>query len=970
MKPSLDKLHKFLKLEIQGGYANRAVMGGLQIMPGTWENDARADNLPENLIRTVHAHLRDYHQLTVKSRAEVLVELWTKIQKIVDEPLPELGGESPAPEPPRKRPSPPPEKPPAQAHPPAKPPIPAERPKPAAQKPERPKPTPPPAKPAPPPRQEPARPQTFPALTERVEPARPVLEPPAPVAPPAPPFTFQPVRADQPAPPLVPPTYAPEPEPDPDIPEFVPPTDGEIAALNAALTVLSGVGPKHAKSLEKLGLTTLGDALYYFPRRYEDYSQLKPINRLWYGEEVTVIGVISQISIRPTRNGKMQLVEALLTDGSGSLRINWYNQPWLLEQLRGKSVALSGKVEQYLGRLVMNSPTHELLDKKSLHTNRIVPIYPLTSDLTQKWLRQTLHQVVTYWAPRVRDYIPERIRRAAGLMPLQTALLQAHFPDSFEKLEAARHRLGFDEIFLLQLGVLRQRSQWVGRAARVFDTSLEWLKGQFARLPFALTNAQKRAIDDLRTDLTSARPMNRLLQGDVGAGKTAVAAMGVAMVVQHGAQAAIMAPTSILAEQHYQGLTRLLTGERLPEAVAAPRVEAEPVQESATLSEPDSHSAGVADPDPMAQSASVAQPAVVAEPAGPPPLRPEQIRLLIGSTSESEKADIRAGLESGEIKLLIGTHALIEDPIVFNDLQFVVIDEQHRFGVKQRAALREKGNNPHLLVMTATPIPRSLALTVYGDLDLSVLDEMPPGRQPVATHILFPLERERAYRLIRREVDAGRQAFIIYPLVEESEKTEAKAAVEEHERLKTAIFPNYSLGLLHGRLRPDEKDEVMTRFRDREHQVLVSTSVVEVGVDVPNATVMIIEGANRFGLAQLHQFRGRVGRGQEKSFCLLIPDTDEKAENERLNAMTETNDGFVLAERDLSQRGPGDFLGTRQAGFSELKMASLTDVMLIEKARRHAQDVFATDPDLTDPDHHLLTRAVSRFWGEGEGDIS
>ncbi|NUM44414.1 MAG: ATP-dependent DNA helicase RecG, partial [Anaerolineales bacterium] len=826
----------------------------------------------------------------------------------------------------------------------------------------------PPAQPAPPAQSEPVAELSAPPVAQPAVAQPPVAQPP--VA--QPPVAQPPVIEAHPI-------ILPEPEPEPDPIPFEAPSlpEGEIAALNAHLTVLSGVGPKHAKSLEKLNLTTLGDALYFFPRRYEDYSQLKPINRLWYGEEVTVIGVISEIAVRPTRGGKVQMVEALLSDGSGSLRVNWFNQPWLVEQLRGKSVALSGKIEQYLGRLIMKGPAHETLDKKSLHTNRIVPIYPLTTDLTQKWLRQTLHQVVTYWAPRVRDYMPERIRRAAGLLPLQTALLQAHFPDTLEKLEAARHRLGFDEIFMLQLGVLRQRRQWTDRTARTFETPLTWLYSQFARLPFTLTGAQKRAIDDLRTDLNSGRPMNRLLQGDVGAGKTAVAAMGVAMVVQHGAQAAIMAPTSILAEQHYRGLSRLLAGESAPqvepEPETPPHAEDEPRAETAPLLDPAPVSAGEPLPDPITPSVSdtpASDMPVSDTSIGAPPLRPEQIRLLIGSTPESEKAEIRAGLASGEIKLIIGTHALIEDPIQFADLQFAVIDEQHRFGVNQRAALREKGNNPHLLVMTATPIPRSLALTVYGDLDLSVLDEMPPGRQPVGTHILFPLERERAYRLIRREVEAGRQAFMIFPLVEESENSEAKAAVDEHEHLQKVIFPNLSLGLLHGRMRPDEKDDVMRRFRDKEHQVLVSTSVVEVGVDVPNATVMIIEGANRFGLAQLHQFRGRVGRGQEKSYCILIPDSDNQAENERLNAMTQTNDGFELAERDLKQRGPGDFLGTRQAGFSELKMASLTDVRLIEKARRHAQDLFAVDPDLTDPEHHFLTRAVSRFWGEGDGDIS
>lgn len=959
MKPSIAKLHKFFKLEIEHGCDNRAVMGGLQNMPGTWENDARADELPENLIRTVHAHLRDYHQLTVNSRGEVLAELWAKVQKIVGEPLPELGAEPassrgrapsadkrpktpPAPRPERPkpapraeappRPEPRPERPPRERKPERAPERPAEHPAPEHV-------SPPPSGPAPVPVAETPREEPYPARPESVSPA---------------------VKFGVPDPVFVAPTPEP-PAPEPTYYEPVPLPEGEMAALNASLTVLHGVGSRHAQSLEKIGLTALGDALYYFPRRYVDYSQLKPINRLWYGEEVTVIGVISEISVRETRGGKMQLVEGLLTDGSGAIRLQWFNQPYLVNQLRGKSVAISGKIEQYLGRLIIKSPIHELLDKKSIHTNRIVPIYPLTADLTQKWLRQTLHDVVSHWAPRVRDYLPEPVRRAAGLMPLQMALSQAHFPDTFEKLEAARHRLGFDEIFLLQLGVLRQRRQWVDRTARIFETPLEWLHTQFARLPFELTGAQKRAIDDLRTDLASGIPMNRLLQGDVGAGKTAVAAMGIAMVVRHGAQAAIMAPTSILAEQHYRGLTRLLAEDVTPaepEPETVPFADDEPRAENGTPHDPDPAPAGEPAPEPGTP------------PVSDPVLRPEQIRLLIGSTPESEKAEIREGLASGAIKLLIGTHALLEAPIQFADLQFAVIDEQHRFGVNQRAALREKGNNPHLLVMTATPIPRSLALTVYGDLDLSILDEMPPGRQPVGTYILYPLERERAYRLIRREVEAGRQAFMIFPLVEESEKSEAKAAVEEHEHLQTVIFPNLSLGLLHGRMRPDEKDEVMRRFRDKEHQVLVSTSVVEVGVDVPNATVMIIEGANRFGLAQLHQFRGRVGRGQEKSFCILIPDADEKAENERLNAMTQTNDGFVLAEKDLEQRGPGDFLGTRQAGFSELKMASLTDVHLIEKARRHAQDLFTADPDLTDPEHQLLTHAFRRFWGEGEGDIS
>jgi len=342
----------------------------------------------------------------------------------------------------------------------------------------------------------------------------------------------------------------------------------------------------------------------------------------------------------------------------------------------------------------------------------------------------------------------------------------------------------------------------------------------------------------------------------------------------------------------------------------------------------------------------------------------------VGDTSEAEKNEIRAGLETGDIALIIGTHALIEDPIVFKRLQLVVIDEQHRFGVAQRSALRSKGENPHLLVMTATPIPRSLALTVYGDLDISVMDEMPAGRIPIQTYVLSPREVERAYHLVRTEISNGHQAFIIYPLVEKGDRDEGKAAVEEHDRLQRDIFPDLKLGLLHGRMKPEEKDEVMSRFHAGEFQILVSTSVVEVGVDVPNATVMLVEGANRFGLAQLHQFRGRVGRGQDQSYCLLIPENEDAVENQRLSAMAETNDGFVLAERDLEQRGPGDFLGTRQAGYSELKLASITAVHLIEKARNQAQSLFSIDPDLSRQEYDPLLKTLEKFWGDGRGDIS
>lgn len=696
-----------------------------------------------------------------------------------------------------------------------------------------------------------------------------------------------------------------------------PPHAAQPIALNASLQVLAGVGPRHAAMLARLGMTTLGDMLYNFPRRYEDYSQLKPIHRLWYGEEVTVVGVIQMLESRKIRGGSATLVEAIINDGTGSLRLIWFNQPWLVNRMKvGDSISVSGKVEQYLGRLVMHNPDWEPVEVENLHTNRIVPVYSLTANVTQKWLRRLMYQVVTYWAPKLSDHLPESIRREVNLPDLGEAILQVHFPDSQEKLHQARQRLAFDEIFLLQMGVLRQKRDWQSATARRFVVDKAWLDVRLAALPYALTNAQRRALDEILTDLASGRPMNRLLQGDVGSGKTVVAALAAAVVTKDGAQAAIMAPTSILAEQHYQTFYNLLAGEN-----------------------------GV--------------------------LSAEQIRLLVGDTGEKEKEAIRAGLASGEVKIVIGTHALLEEPVTFADLQFAVIDEQHRFGVAQRAALRAKGASPHLLVMTATPIPRSLALTIYGDLDLSVMDEMPAGRRPVATFVLTPRERERAYTLIRSQIEEGRQAFIVYPLIEESEKLDAAAAVEEHARLQQEVFPDLKLGLLHGRMRPEEKDAVMARFRAGEYHILVSTTVVEVGVDVPNATVMLIEGADRFGLAQLHQLRGRVGRGAAQSYCLLIPSREDELENERLAAMAETNDGFVLAERDLQQRGPGEFLGTRQAGFvSSLRMASLSDVSLIEKARLQAQRLFEQDPNLQAPEHALLAEALDRFWGGGKGDVS
>lgn len=704
---------------------------------------------------------------------------------------------------------------------------------------------------------------------------------------------------------------APEPAPEKTKPPSRPtPEETPEIDLEEPVTKIKGIGPKRSQALERLGVRTLMDLMYLFPRRHDDYSKLKPIDKLWYGEEVTVIGSVKDVSTRVVRGGRMKIVEAVISDKSGSLRVTWFNQPWIANQLsRARQVVLSGEIDQYLGRLTMNNPDWEPLSADLLHTNRIVPVYPLTKDLTQKWLRTKIYKTVQTLSPLLKDPLPEGLREKAGLVDLTTAIQNIHFPISEKALQAAKERLAFDEIFLLQMGVLRQKMAWESRRGRIFNVSDEWMETQLAMLPYQLTGAQEKALHHIRQDLASGSPMNRLLQGDVGSGKTVLAAMAILIITHHEAQAALMAPTSILAEQHLQSLKEILL------------VEGSPLAE-------------------------------------------EEIRLLIGSTPEGEKASIREGLERGEVKVVIGTHALLEDPVNFNDLQLAVIDEQHRFGVEQRGTLRNKGENPHLMVMTATPIPRSLALTIYGDLDISVIDEMPPGRQPVETHVLYPQERERAYTLIQGQLDEGNQAFIIYPLVEESDKSEEKAAVEEHDRLSEEVFPEYEVGLLHGRLLPHQKEAVMERFRNKEIQILVSTTVVEVGVDIPNATIMLVEGAHRFGLAQLHQLRGRVGRGDEKAYCLLIPGSKEGIENERLQAMANTNDGFELAERDLEQRGPGQFLGTRQSGYSELRMAKITDVRLIEKARHFAGEVFQKDPHLSQEKHLPLKKAMAKFWME------
>jgi ATP-dependent DNA helicase RecG len=710
--------------------------------------------------------------------------------------------------------------------------------------------------------------------------------------------------------------------------------------LNTPVENLQGISDTYRRRLGRLGVRTVEDLLYLFPRRYDDFSALKTINQLEYGEEVTIVGTVWECNNRRTRSGQ-SITTAIFSDATGTIEATWFNQPYLVRQLRpGRKIVLSGRVEKYLGRLTFQAPEWEPLEQKLVHTARLVPVYPLTKGISARWMRRLMSRVVDGWAGALQEYLPEHVRQRENLLPIDEAMYQIHFPDNWDTLKEARRRLSFDEFLLIQLGVLRQRRIWQQETGRPMDIPRDMLQSILETLPFKLTRAQGRVLNDILRDLTRKRPMSRLLQGDVGSGKTVVAVVAMLMTVANRAQAAMMAPTEILAEQHYRNVTNLL--------------------------------ASLADEQ---QTTTDKRPSQFA-------IRNSRftVRLLTGSLTKSEKDAIYDEIASGEVDIVIGTHALIQEGVEFKDLAFVVIDEQHRFGVGQRAALRQKGLSragagvsrgyaPHVLVMTATPIPRTLALTVYGDLDISVIDELPPGRQTIRTRKVLPRERERAYQFVRSQIEKGRQAFIICPLIEASDKIAAKAATEEYERLQKEVFPNLRLGLMHGRLKNAEKEAVMAQFRAGELDILVSTSVVEVGIDVPNATVMVIEGADRFGLAQLHQFRGRVGRGEHQSYCLLLADSPSRSAQARLDVVESTQDGFRLAEEDLKLRGPGEFFGTRQSGLPDLKAAKLSDVHILETARAEAMEIFRRDPDLSASENALLVERVNEFW-HGEGDLS
>lgn len=672
------------------------------------------------------------------------------------------------------------------------------------------------------------------------------------------------------------------------------------SAKDTDVMYMKGVGPKIAYKLNKLGIYTVQDLMLYFPKKHIDYSSRTLIRDLKEGETTTVFGYIKSVSAFNTQK-KLSVVKVTVADESGRLDLSFFqakSNRFMLERTKSQfpinaGIMLSGKVKRnnYDGKLTFDKPTYSIMtgefleDKNSnLNIARIVPIYTVCEDLSIKVLRRAIFNAIQKYKDEIENVIPDFMREKIGLLDKKTAVEQIHFPESQELLEQARFSLIFEELFLIQLKMVRIREQnshnHSALALKIKEKGL--VKEFIDNLPFELTGAQKKAVNEILNDLNSDVPMARLLQGDVGSGKTVVATIMLLAGVENGYQGALMAPTEILAQQHYNNLQQWLS--------------------------------------PMGIS----------------------VGLFLGSQGKKIREKFRTDLRNGQMNIAVGTHALIQEDVDFNNLGAIVVDEQHRFGVKQRNVLKKKSQNPQILTMTATPIPRTLALTVHGDLDLTIIDELPKGRKPIKTSLVT--SHRGVYELIQSEIDAGRQAYVVYPLIEESETLSAKAATIEAERLQKEVFPQYKIGLLHGKLKNDEKEQVMKDFKDKKYDILVSTTVVEVGVDVPNATVMLIENAERFGLSQLHQLRGRVGRNSLQSYCILHTSTKSQETRERLNIMTQTNDGFVIAEKDLQLRGPGEFLGTRQSGLPDLIISDIVrDAKILEMARNEAIDFVKTN---------------------------
>lgn len=688
--------------------------------------------------------------------------------------------------------------------------------------------------------------------------------------------------------------------------------------LSDSITVLKLVGAKQQKLLARLGLKTIQDLLFYFPRRYEDLSAIRVITSAKPNEKLTIQAIVSSIESKKSPRKRMSLTIAVLSDISGSIEAVWFNQPYLIDVLKKNTEAIfSGKVVFSKGlRLILQNPRYEIIKKSEktnakenlIHTGRIVPVYPETQGITSRYLRFLVSQALPL-AESLPEWIPSSILKKERSLPISQAVQQLHFPSSFKLLDKAQKRIAFGDLLILQLFLQELHNKRTRHHSIAIPFADKQIKAFVDSLPFTLTNAQRRTAWEIIKDLKKTQPMYRLLEGDVGSGKTVVAALAILNIVLAKYQSILLAPTSILAQQHFKTLSALFKKQPFSMALFT---------------------------------------------------RTEQYIGKQGVIKKTSKQKLQSLLKKGKVGVIVGTHALLQEKVKFSHIALLIVDEQHRFGVEQRSFLtRPQKSFPHFLSMTATPIPRTLALTLYGDLSLSLLDELPPNRQQVETSIIYPHQRKRAYRFIADQIKKGRQAFVICPLIDQSDKLEVKSAIAERLRLQKDVFPELNLGLLHGKLKPVEKEKTMQSFLEKKIDILVATSVIEVGIDVPNATIIAIEGAERFGLAQLHQFRGRVGRSRYKSYCLVFVDDEKQATNKRLQAFAKIHNGFALAEQDLKLRGPGEFFGKRQSGLPDIPMASLANLQLIRKARLYAAELIGYDPELNR--HPLLKKRLAQF---------
>lgn len=695
--------------------------------------------------------------------------------------------------------------------------------------------------------------------------------------------------------------------------------------LNTDLVKIDGIGSKFLPKLNKLGIKTVKDLLWHFPFRYDDFSKVIPIAELKPNQPATIQGVVKKIGLRRTFRQKLVLVEAIIVDDTGGVRALWFNQAYLLKILKsGTRANFAGKIIESKNDLYLSNPVYEITSSYGIsssnsgpkHTAGLIPVYPETRGVSSKFLRFILKPILTS-IPPIEDFLPKEILTKNILPDINSALKKIHFPLRAIDAEAAKKRFAFENLFLLQLNNLKLKSQLAQEKSESILVDPEFLSKLLAELPFVLTESQKEVLHEVLSDIQRSRPMNRLLQGDVGSGKTVIAAIAAILAAKNGQQTAILAPTEVLAQQHYRTIVKLFKGFE------------------------------------------------------------KEIEILTGG-SKGKKV-LNEKIESGEIKIIIGTHAIIQKTVKFKDLALVIVDEQHRFGVEQRAALLRSEKNskvliPHLLSMSATPIPRTLALTIFGDLDLSIINELPAGRKPIITKVVSPSKRMDAYGYIKEQILKGRQAFVICPRIEPSTKDEEerkilsesqqklldlKSVKEEYERLSKKIFPDLKIAMLHGKLKNTEKENIMKDFQDKKYDILVSTSVIEVGVDVPNATIMMIEGADRFGLAQLYQFRGRVGRSEHQSFCLLFTDSESESTQYRLDSLLTAKNGFELAEKDLQLRGPGQFMGKEQTGLPDIAMDALKNIELVKAAKDSAEEMLSNDPDLSK--NPLLAERFKQF---------